>query len=78
MPATEQTTDLRAGELDRFFLAATRELKASVSLISIYSALLDAQLSEDPSLAALRAIVQEVRTQAGVVAALVDHALQTT
>jgi light-regulated signal transduction histidine kinase (bacteriophytochrome) len=75
MPATEQSVDTHAVELDQFFGRATRELQSAVALISVYAALLDAQLAEDQSLSNLRPVVRNVRAQAELVAALVDGAL---
>ncbi|HEV7665148.1 MAG TPA: hypothetical protein VGQ62_16575 [Chloroflexota bacterium] len=76
MPAIEHSTNHRAAELNGFFIGATRELATSVRLIGLYTELLDAQLAEDPSLSGLRAIVQDVRAQTGVVSALIDIVLQ--
>jgi hypothetical protein len=75
MPATEQSVDAREAEFAWFFDRATRELKTAVGFVSIYAAVLDAQLAADPALSPLRPVVRDVRAQADLVAALVDRAL---
>jgi hypothetical protein len=73
MPATEQAVDTGAVESDDFLDRAMRELRTAVSCVSVYAALLDAQLAEDPSLSGLRPVVHDVRAQSDRVAALLDR-----
>jgi hypothetical protein len=75
MPATKQSVDRLATGHDSFLELATGELKMAIECISIYAALLEAQIAADPSLDGMRAMVREVRAQAGLVAAVVDDAL---
>jgi light-regulated signal transduction histidine kinase (bacteriophytochrome) len=74
MPPAEPSVDSQSGELDDFFALAMHELKSAVRQIIADSALLDAQIADDPALETLREVVRNVRGQADLVAALVEFA----
>ena len=74
MPPAEPSVDSQSGELDDFFALALRELKSAVRQIIADSALLDAQIADDPALETLREVVRDVRGQADLVVALVEFA----
>jgi cold shock CspA family protein len=73
MPAADRWVGTHGVEIDEFVERATRELQTAVELISVYAALLDAQLAEDRSLSGLRPVVRRVRAEAELVSALLAH-----
>jgi hypothetical protein len=71
-PAGERT-DLRAEGADTLLELALRDLALSAGRVSVYTALLEAHLADEPAASPLHEIVCEVRSQAHQLLALLDE-----